>query len=462
MGTRFRELALLLAGDMLLFVAALWATLLVRYLAVPDRELFLLHLTPFLLLTVVWLFVFWLAGLYDKHTLLLKSRLTNLILKTQVGNFIFAALFFFVEPFFIIAPKTNLLIYLVISSLLILAWRVWGFPALAPQKHYRALLIADGEEAEELTHEINGNSRYDYEIVRLIDHALIEATPDFQERILTLIKKERITILIADARSPLIGEFLPTLFNLTFLHERFTFLDFHVVYEETFDRIPLSCLRYDWFLLHLSQSSRVLYDTLKRAIDIAGAFIIGMVFLTLLPFVVVAIKLEDGGDVFIEQKRIGRYNRLMRVWKLRTMAQNKSASAEWLSEEKQSNPVTKVGQFLRTASIDELPQVWNVLIGELSLIGPRNDIEGLGTRLAEEIPYYNIRYFITPGITGWAQTNQRYAPGNYAPQSLEESRLRLAYDLFYIKNRSLLLDIIIALRTFKTLISRFSGSIRMS
>ena len=113
-------------------------------------------------------------------------------------------------------------------------------------------------------------------------------------------------------------------------------------------------------------------------------------------------------------------------------------------------------------SLDEVPQIWNILKGEMSLIGPRNDIAGLGARLAEEIPYYNIRNFVKPGVTGWAQTHQHYMGNNIQPQSLEESRVRLAYDLYYVKNRSLMLDIEIALRTIKTLLSRFGVAIKLS
>ena len=98
-----------------------------------------------------------------------------------------------------------------------------------------------------------------------------------------------------------------------------------------------------------------------------------------------------------------------------------------------------------------------MLRGELSLIGPRNDIESLGLRLAEAIPYYNVRYVVKPGITGWAQINQRYEPGNISPQSIEETKVRLAYDFYYIKNRSLALDIVIALKTLKRLFFRVSS-----
>ena len=96
----------------------------------------------------------------------------------------------------------------------------------------------------------------------------------------------------------------------------------------------------------------------------------------------------------------------------------------------------------------------------MSLIGPRNDIVGLGNRLADELPYYKIRNFVKPGVTGWAQTNQQYLGDNISPQSIEESRIRLSYDLYYVKNRSLWLDVAIALRTIKTLLSRFGVTIK--
>jgi lipopolysaccharide/colanic/teichoic acid biosynthesis glycosyltransferase len=144
------------------------------------------------------------------------------------------------------------------------------------------------------------------------------------------------------------------------------------------------------------------------------------------------------------------------------MTQNDASSATWIKEGEKKNTVTRVGTILRKMSIDELPQCVNILKGEMSLIGPRNDIMGLGERLAREIPYYNIRNFVKPGVTGWAQTHQHYMADNISPQSLEESRVRLAYDLYYVKNRSLMLDAEIALRTIKTVLSRFGITIRLS
>jgi len=173
------------------------------------------------------------------------------------------------------------------------------------------------------------------------------------------------------------------------------------------------------------------------------------------------MRIEGKGALFITQDRIGQFNKPVKVYKIRTMTQNLAGSATWTNEDaKAGNVVTKVGAVLRKSSLDEFPQIWTILKGEMSLIGPRNDIVGLGNRLAEEIPYYKIRNFVKPGVTGWAQTNQHYMADNISPQSIEESRVRLAYDLYYVKNRSFTLDVAIALKTIKTLLSRFGVTIR--
>lgn len=461
MGERTRELLALILGDAFFFVAALWVTLLLRYLEIPSQTLFAAHLGPFLTISVVWVFIFYISGLYDKHTVFLKSLLLARIINAQAANILVAALLFLIIPFGI-APKTNLVIYLVISILCITWWRVSLFPRLSPKTTRRALLIADGPEAIELVDEINNNDRYQYHFYRLIDETTASATPHFEQKLLEMIERDSIDMVIANPNGTYINTVLPKLFELSFLKFQVTFLDFHKVYEDTFDRVPLSALRYEWFIAHVSQSKSPAYDVAKRLIDIVGSLLLGAFLLLLLPFIYVAIRLEDGGPVFISQERIGRFNRPVTVHKIRTMRENRSSSATWTTEDaKEGNRITKVGAVLRKLSIDELPQVYAILQGHMSLIGPRNDIKGLGERLASEIPYYNIRNFVKPGVTGWAQTHQHYMGNNISPQSLEESRVRLAYDLYYVKNRSLLLDIEIALRTIKTVLSRFGVTIRL-
>ena len=457
LGIRARELFLLAAGDVTAFFLALWLTLLVRYGAFPDEKLWALHLPPFALLSVVWVCVFFLTGLYDNHTMFLRRRLAALIAVAQVINVTAAAAFFFFVPFFNIAPKTNLVIYLFISSFLILLWRLVLFNQVAPRRRNNALLIAEGEEAETLVREVNENPRYPFKFVRFVDYQLLATTPDADKKALALVSRERITLIIADLRNEHVRALLPSLFSAVFLEAKLSLVDFATVYEEIFDRIPLSCLRYDWLLEHMATPRRRSFDLVKRGMDIVLALVLGAGFAVVLPLVALAMRIEGKGPLFISQRRVGRYNTRMTVYKLRTMRE--SDAGAWAGEAR--NEVTRVGKFLRASGIDELPQMWNVLKGELSLVGPRSDIEDLGVRLMQEIPYYLVRYRITPGITGWAQTHQHYAPGNISPQSIEESRVRLAYDLYYVKNRSLLLDALIILRTLKTLLGRFGTTLRM-
>ncbi|MCA9365322.1 sugar transferase [Candidatus Kaiserbacteria bacterium] len=433
-----------------------------RYLAIPEVALLEAHIGPFLILSAVWLFIFYIAGLYDKHTVFLKNLLFSRILNTQVVNIIFAAVLFMIIPFGI-APKTNLVIYLIISIILITFWRLKIYNYFSPKQKHRAILIADGKEAIELVDEINNNDRYNYSFVRIIDSEAATKAENFKQKLLKLIEKENIGIIVANPKGSHMEAIMPSLFEQAFLNFKFTFLDFYKVYEDTFDKVPLSALHYDWFIQYVSQSKSLFYDFTKRSLDLIGGFILLTVLGLALPFIYIIMRFtKDNGPMFIAQDRIGQRNTPVLVYKIRTMSENRSASATWTTEDKQQgNVVTPIGHWLRKLSIDEFPQCINIIKGEMSLIGPRNDIKGLGDRLAEEIPYYNIRNFVKPGITGWAQTHQHYMGNNISPQSMDESRERLAYDLYYVKNRSLLLDVEVALRTFKTLLSRFGIVIKL-
>jgi lipopolysaccharide/colanic/teichoic acid biosynthesis glycosyltransferase len=461
MGERTRELTALIVGDILLFIVALWLMLFVRYLGIPSGDLFMVHFWPFLTISTVWIFIFYIAGLYDKHTLFLKSLLFTRILNTIVANGVVAALLFMIIPFGI-APRVNLVLYLIISVVLFTWWRMYAYRYISPKVEHRAILLADGPEAIELVDEINNNDRYSYSFVRLIDADTAKKTPDFEEKLLSLIERENIRIIVANPNGKHLTEVLPKLFDLSFIRFELTFLDFYKVYEDTFDRVPLSALSYEWFITNVSQSRSLVYDVTKRGMDIVGSVLLGIAFIFMLPFIYLAMRLEGEGDFFISQERIGQYNKPVTIHKIRTMTENRSASSTWTVEDAaQGNRITKVGAVLRKLSVDELPQIWAILKGDMSLIGPRNDIKGLWERCAAEIPYYNIRNFVKPGVTGWAQTHQHYMSTNISPQSMEETKVRLSYDLYYVKNRSVLLDVTVALRTLKTLLSRFGITIRL-
>ncbi len=447
MGERTRELSILIIGDIIIFNLALWLTLLVRYFEWPTIERLAQHVPPFLIITTIWLAIFFILGLYDKHTNLLKKLMVSRILTAQIINVVVAGVTFFIIPFGI-TPKTNLVIYLVISIALLTLWRLQIVPLLSPKQRHKAILIADGPEAIELVDEINNNDRYNYYFVRIIDAEILRTTSDFKQKIITLMEREKIELIVADPRGEEIQSFLPTLFDLSFLHFAFTFLDFNRLYEDTFDRVPVGMLRYEWFITNISQSKSVIYDGVKRGIDVVGALVLLIPTVFLFPFIALAVRLEGGGPLFYHTTRVGQYNRPITIYKFRT----KNGTDIGQAALKSTLVDTRVGTLLRKLRLDELPQLINVLRGDLSFIGPRPEMPALAEVYAREVPYYNTRHFLKPGLSGWAQINNFDVPRGGI--DVERTIKKLSYDLYYLERRSLILDVHIALKTIATILMR--------
>ncbi|MBL7045250.1 MAG: sugar transferase [Parcubacteria group bacterium] len=437
---RKNESLLLFLGDILFLIAALWVTLALRYFAVPNSEIFYEHLAPFVLLFVVWVLVFFIAGLYDKHTVIFKRKLPSIILNAQIANIIIAALFFFLIPYFGITPKTNLFIYLFISFIFIVFWRLSLFPILENKKRQNALLIAGGKEMLELKEEVNNNKRYNFQFISSLDLDTVD-DEELKNYISERVKENNISLIVADTSNEKVSSVIPILYDLIFIKSNFKFLDFQKMYEDTFDRVPLSLVKYNWFLSNVSSLPKITHDLIKRLVDIIVSIILGILSLPFYPFVIILVKLlGDKGPVFFIQERIGRDNKSIYIFKFRSMSIY------------ESEKVTKVGNILRRTRIDELPQLWNVLKGDLSLIGPRPEMPSRAAFYEKEIPHYNFRHLIQPGLSGWSLIHSTKHPRFKV--EYDETREKLSYDIYYIKNRSLLLDLYIGLKTVKTLFSR--------
>lgn len=408
-------------GDLCLFVIALWITLFLRHFAIPSFYLFYSHIVPFSILFIAWFFVFYIFGLYDKPKVLIEEKVLSRVL---VVSAIIGIVFFYLIPIFSITPKTNLLIYLIVLFSLIFLWRSI-IDYFFEQNKNAVLLIGSSQESEELLLELDKNCSF-----RIDRYSSDSSLSDY-------------SIIIVDLEDEKVKPIVSRLYNLIF--SGVLIIDISKLYEDVFKRVSLSYLDHRWFLKNISSYSRVVYDPLKRIIDISISLVLGVISLPLYPFICLAIKLNDGGSCFIVQKRIGQKGKIINVIKFRTMKVNDSGV--WVKEN--DDRITSVGKFLRKSRLDELPQLLNILKGDMSLVGPRPDIYGLLSKLEEEIPYYNIRTAIRPGLSGWAQVNQEKPP-----QSVEETKTRLMYDLYYIKNRSLWLDLKIILKTIVIIASR--------
>ncbi|MEX2515281.1 MAG: sugar transferase [Candidatus Paceibacterota bacterium] len=428
---------LLLFGDILLLYVSLFLTLVIRYGGLPSASLLGVHFAAFSVLFIAWLFIFFVAGLYDRQILLFPESLWQRILKTQAVNSLIAVIFFYSIPFFAIAPKTNLFIYLLVSFGLITLWRRWAGTLFAMRDSVQAVLVASGSTAEQVRERIN-NREHGLQISTHIYPDDYDVD-DLYQATHEVIEEDEASLVILDTQNQVVQRGLSKLYNFLYADVYFVTLD--ALYETIFERIPLHRLEHEWFIEHIRRTPHIAYDTLKRSMDITVGGLLFLLTLPLYPFIALAIWLEDQGPIFYHQKRVGRFGEVIRIVKFRSM------STDMISKH-----VTRVGRFLRKTRIDELPQLWNVLEGKLSLIGPRPELPSLVGSYQESIPYYHARHLIKPGLSGWAQLRHDNPP-KFAVH-INETKEKLSYDLYYIKNRSLLLDIKIGLWTLRVLASR--------
>jgi exopolysaccharide biosynthesis polyprenyl glycosylphosphotransferase len=214
-------------------------------------------------------------------------------------------------------------------------------------------------------------------------------------------------------------------------------LTFH---ERVLGEVPTDHITADWFLFADLDGHRVEQSTIKRLFDFCIAGVGLILSLPMWPIVALAVKLSDGGPVFYSQHRVGYHNRIFKLIKFRTMRPDAEADGHVWAVPKDPR-ITAVGGFLRRTHLDELPQLWNIFLGDMSVVGPRPERPEFVDGLIDLIPYYDERHLVKPGLTGWAQINYRYGA------SVEDARRKLCLDLYYIKHMSIELDLVIICRT---------------
>jgi len=402
-----RETAILLIGDFLVLAASLWVALTLRNLAIPSVGYFESNFVPFLPMFLISLFVFYIAGLYEKQTRPIRSVMGVRIFGAQAATVTIAAILFFVLPLSI-APKTILVLYLVVSVVAESVWRFYRMNVEMKEEHREpVLLVGSGPAALELYDEVNNNNKY---LIRFVDR----------------VEKKSLSV----------GA-IPE-------------MELEPLYEEIFDRVPLEHLDAAQLLKSLPQH-RVLYDVSKRLFDLVLALGVSVIAV---PFIIIAAfaLLIEGGSAFIRPERIGKDGKRIRLLKLRSMLIGDDRGDPELQKK---NHVTALGRLLRKTRIDELPQLWNVFMGDLSFIGPRPEFPKIAEVYEREIPQYHVRHLITPGLSGWAQIHDYDAPRGGA--DVPRTRRKLSFDLYYLKHRSFGLDLAVAVKTLRALAS-FSGT----
>ena len=217
-------------------------------------------------------------------------------------------------------------------------------------------------------------------------------------------------------------------------------------FERVHGHVPLDMSRASWFLYGEGYRQTWLRGVVKRTFDLVLVAILMVAALPIMALAALAISLESRGPIIYRQMRVGRLGRKFTLFKFRSMVLDaeKDGKATWATVN--DSRVTRVGRFLRQTRMDELPQLVNVLNGEMSLVGPRPERPEFVTMLSEQIPFYTIRHSVKPGITGWAQVRYSYVA------TVEDTAKKLEYDIYYVKNHSLLLDILILLETVRVVV----------
>ena len=254
---------------------------------------------------------------------------------------------------------------------------------------------------------------------------------------------DRVVVSLADARGKLPMDKL-----LEMKVAGIAFDHLASVYEELTGKIALENLRPSWLIFSSGFRKSRIVQGAKRLVDIVAALIGLALASPIMLAVAAAVKLSSAGPALYQQRRVGQHGRIFTVHKFRSMRQDAEAGTGAVWARKNDDRITSVGQFLRRTRLDELPQLWNVLTGDMSLVGPRPERPEFVQQLTEQIPFYGQRHVIRPGLTGWAQV--RYTYGS----SVEDAMEKLQYDLFYIKNLSIPLDLFVIVSTIKTVILR--------
>jgi len=445
---------LLVLGDFGVLYLSLYLTLALRYRHLPGAEIWNQHFMPFTVLFLLWALTLYINGLYENATSKNDIEFYNKLLRNLLVNFALAAAYFYLltNRLFNIKPFAVFFIYIGVSLVLVSLWRFWYNSFVQrPNLLRNVLLIGMKDEARELVLEIIRKPQLGYHIAAIV-HEGYRNDEDFPGvafydtgiDLKKLLREHTIQTVVTSINPHSNPELVQSLYESLAL--KMQFYDLPTFYEKLTGKIPVTTIGHVWFLENLAEGDKSLYELFKRITDIALAALGLVISAPFLPIFALLIQLDTKGPVFFRQVRIGLLGKPFEAIKLRSMIVGAEKNgAQWA--ERNDPRVTRLGKYLRRFRFDEIPQLWNVLKGEMTFIGPRPERPEFVANLQTMIPFYNERHLVKPGLTGWAQIN--FQKGSTAGDALK----KLQYDLFYIKNRSLPLDIGVLLKTINLILT---------
>jgi len=409
----------------------------------------------FYILPLVWVLL--MIDSYEIHTASNFRKTLRAIAAAPIVGLLSYSLLFTINIDPNSLPRIAIGAFLVLASALTLGWRaVYIRLYTSSGLMRRVLVLGAGKAGYTLVEAYRKLNPPPFLLIGFIDDDPAKRNKSFQgfavlgdsSQLFDLIEDYRISDVVVAITGEIKGETFQTVLDIQERGIEVTRMP--IMYEELTQRVPIEHLETDWVIRSFVDQVRVhgFYELLKRSMDVLGGFLGTLVFLFLLPFIGSAIVVETGFPVFYSQPRLGKGARAFTILKFRTMKQNAEADGQVKVAEENDPRVTRIGNFLRKTRLDELPQFWTVLRGEMSLVGPRAERPELVAEYQRQIPYYRARLLVKPGLTGWAQINYGYVA------TVKETFVKLEYDLYYIKHRTINLDFSIVLRTIGTVLRR--------
>lgn len=408
----------------------------------------------FYLLPIAWTIL--LVELYEPHVAgSVRKTLRGIAVAAFLGLIAFSLLFVTRQDTNL--PRVGVGSFLFFASVLTLAWRMLFIRIYKRTGQMRRILIVGaGKAGQTLAEVYNSLEPRSFNIVGFVDDDISKVGEIFHdipvlgtsEQLLELIEDNRISDIVVAINGEIRGKTFQTILDAQERGVDVTRMP--ILYEEMTGRVPIHHLESDWIIRSFVDGlpTSGFYELFKRLMDIAGA-LVGLVLLAAaFPFIALAIYLDSGLPIFYSQPRLGRGRKVFTIYKFRSMRRKNDTTSDLRTTTENDPRVTRVGKLLRKTRLDELPQFWNVLRGDMSLVGPRAEIPRLVEEYQKQVPFYRARLLVKPGLTGWAQINYGYVA------TIEETSIKLEYDLYYIKHRTLAMDFQIILRTIGTVFRR--------
>lgn len=445
---------ILLIGDLIILYVSLAIALIVRYRGF-DFGVFQAHFIPFSIIYLVWIIVFYIHNLYEidiaKNNVVFSSALIRALI---IGGLISIAFFYIIPGFIIssITPKTNLFLNIIFFVFLFYGWR-YLFNLLAGSLKLKTniAIIGYNPQAIELAKELIKNPQLGYKLKLIIEnHKEVDRTelPEIKiaqgfKNLRETLQQEKVNVAIVTPEVYKSQELIQNLFEC--IKYKIDFVNLSEFYENITQKVPLTAISEVWFLENISQEKKQSYEIIKRLFDFIFGILLLIISLPFWPLIATVIKLESRGKAFYTQTRVGQSGRPFKMVKFRSMIRDAEKDGPKMTSRKDSR-ITKFGNFLRKSRLDELPQLWNIIKGEMSFVGPRAERPEFHQELKSEIPFYQERYLIKPGLSGWAQIKYGYG------SSVEDNFEKVQYDLYYIENRSFIFDLSIILKTINIIL----------